>query len=188
MYESACAWDNCNETPLRDIPHSRSNSKYCRPHRVEAREVWSANREADRVERQARYEGFAALWEEAVKAAQEAHKAAIPQPMVVTQHENSFDDSSPVEQAWYVSEGACGFAWLTIRPGNTSFARWAAKNAGATKAYYGGLSIWYSKLVDGASQSYERHMAAMRAAAEVLTEGLRELDPKVSVYAGGRLD
>ena len=42
-----------------------------------------------------------------------------------------------------IPHGACGFAWVLIRPGNCSFARWAKKNVPLTdKAYHGGVSMW----------------------------------------------
>ena len=72
----------------------------------------------------------------------------------------------------------CGFAWITLRPANSSFARWVAKNRGAHKAHGGGLMVW----VGGYDQSYARKMAyASGFAKELQKLGIR-------AEPGGRLD
>ena len=104
---------------------------------------------------------------------------AVPTPMVVSEHENMADDNSPVKKSWYVSEGACGFAWVVVRPGTSSFARWAAKNLPYThKGYYGGLEI-SSPLM---TQSVTRNEAYCSAFAEVLSEA------GIKAYSNSRLD
>ncbi len=45
-----------------------------------------------------------------------------PRPMVVQQHANPMDNGSPVVARWDVAQGVCGFAWVVVRPGNSSFA------------------------------------------------------------------
>ena len=40
---------------------------------------------------------------------------------------------------WY----PCGFAWVNVTPGTSSFARWLTKNGhGRRDSYYGGITIW----------------------------------------------
>lgn len=109
----------------------------------------------------------------------EAAEAAVPTPMVVQERENPFDDNSPIVRQYApVMSGVVGFAWVSIYPATSTFARWLKKNGRARPAYQGGLQIW----VSGYGQSYERKMAYAGAYARVLTEA------GFKAYAGGRLD
>lgn len=147
-----------------DLP-TVGNSKYCRDHRAAARDAWKANIAASAAERETRVAGHRDLWVRAVAAAGDAWRACEPAPMVVTDAARG--------QAWIVSEGVCGFANVIVRPGGSSFARWLSKNDLARPHYYGGLSVSvYDLCADSrGSQSYDRKVAAARAAAKVLTEG-----------------
>jgi hypothetical protein len=130
-----CAKDGCTA-------ESVGKSKYCRPHRDEARQAWLGKIKASGAERNARNAKWAKIHAEAHEAGMRAANEAKPVPMVVEQHANQLDDSSPVVQRWVVEGGPCGFAWVVVRPGNCSFALWAKKHARADKHYYGGVSIW----------------------------------------------
>ena len=57
----------------------------------------------------------------------------------------------------------CGFAWVNIKPGNSSFALWLKKQDIAHKAYYGGVDIWIS----GYDQSHDLKYAHAQGMAEV---------------------
>lgn len=145
---------------------------------------------AESAEREARYEKFREAHRKALAAAAQAALDVIPAPMVVAQHTDQLDDSSPVKQSWYVSEGACGFGWVQTYPGNSSFAVWAKKFAGFRKAYHGGLQLW-SRAADHQgrqTQSYERNVAWARGYAKKMTEELAEVAPKQKFYGSGRLD
>ena len=98
--------------------------------------------------------------------------------MVIQQHANPLDDSSPVTQQWTVNEGPCGFAEVRLPKGNSSFAHWAKKNAGFRKHYYGGVSFWVSDF----GQSMDRKYEFARAAASILNEH------GIDAYASSRLD
>ncbi len=99
--------------------------------------------------------------------------------MHVVQRANPFDDSSPVVHRYApVMDGVCGFAWVTIRPGTSSFARWVSKTGRGRKGYYGGIQIW----VSGFGQSMTRKEAYADAFAAVLREA------GVSASAGSRMD
>lgn len=125
-------------------------------------------------------------WNDALALHRRAHEAglragtdAVPTTMVVTEHLNPFDDESPVARQYApVTEGACGFAWISL-PGTTSFAR-TMKAVGVAKAAYGGgYHIW----VRDFGQSMERKSAYARAYVSVLREaGMQK------VYAESRLD
>lgn len=110
---------------------------------------------------------FLRLVTKAHEAGLEAGNASTPVPMVVEQHADPTDDNSPVEGKWFVEGGACGFAWVLIRPATSSFARWAKKNVpGAHNDYYGGLGISCHEF----GQSMQRKEAYCRAYAKVLDE------------------
>jgi hypothetical protein len=135
---------------------------------------------AEKAERLARYARFAAVYQLADAAGAEAAEKASPTPMVVVQHANPLDDSSPVVRQYApVEGGVCGFAWVTVRPGNCSFALWAAKNKGWSKAYHGGMQLWVSAY----GQSMERKDAYAQAFAAVLRDELG-----IRAYSGSRMD
>lgn len=136
----------------------------------------------EKEQRAKRYARFAEIFAAAQEAGRAAHDAAAPAPMVVERHTNPFDDSSPVEKRWAVSEGVCGFAWVRITPGNSSFARWLVKEGHASKAYGGGIQV----RVRTAGQSYERKMAYADAMADVLKSAPELKD--LRIFAQGRLD
>lgn len=122
---------------------------------------------------------YAELLERAYIEGRKAGLACRPVPMVVGQAKNplssEIDYSKPV---YYVDDGACGFAWVKIRPATTPFARWLKKNGYARAAYNGGLDIWISDF----GQSVDRKYAMAGAMAKVLTEA------GVTAYADSRLD
>lgn len=111
------------------------------------------------------------IWKEAVKTGEKALSTCNPAPMIVQQHENQLDDSSPVEKQWYADGGVCGFAWVIVKPGNSAFANWLKKNGYAKPdSYYGGVCVWISH----GGQSIERKVAYAREMARVLNEhGIR---------------
>jgi hypothetical protein len=139
----------------------------------------------------------AALIERAEAAAKVAFEAAKPTAMIVGTPRDligsllggdggGFDTSQPIH---YVSEGACGFAWVNVRPANGSFARrakavYAKRNPGrsyqVSKGYYGGMEIRPDAL--GMSQSIDRKSAACSAYAQVLREA------GINAFADSRLD
>lgn len=109
-----------------------------------------------------------ALHSKAHAAGMAAGEGAVPTPMLVTEHVNPFDDTSAVKRAYApVMDGVCGFAKVTVRPGNSAYARWLRKSRlGRTDSYYGGTMLWVRQF----GQSAERKGAYARAYARVLTE------------------
>lgn len=102
-----------------------------------------------------------------------------PTPMHVVEHSNPLDDSSPVKRDYGLyADGVCGFAWVNVRPGNSSFARWLTKTNIGRAAYEGGVQLWISHF----GQSMERKSAYARAYAQVLT------DAGIRAYAESRMD
>lgn len=122
---------------------------------------------------------FNALYAEAYNAGLEAGKAARPAAMLVgspsSPFGNAIDASKPM---YYVSEGACGFAWVNIRPGNSPFANWLKAKRLARPAYAGGVEIWISAF----GQSVDRKDAMAQAMAKVFS------DAGIKAYAGSRMD
>jgi hypothetical protein len=101
-----------------------------------------------------------------------------PTPMIVQQHAIPLNDRSPVVQQWVVNDGVCGFAWVVVKPGTCSFARWLAKEKGCKKAYHGGMSIWVHQF----NQSMERKEQYAHAFAKVLR------DHGVNAHPESRMD
>lgn len=110
---------------------------------------------------------FEELYERAWAAGVEAAAECTPTPMLVQEHANVLDDSSPVVKTYApVMGGVCGFAGVRIRPATTSFARWLKKNQGWWKSYYGGIE----NSIHEYNQSMERKAAHAGAMAQVLRE------------------
>ena len=134
---------------------------------------------------------FEKILADASAAGRKAAAKAIPTPMVVYEADGLSDRPKPGGRAWYESEGACGFAWIVLRPATTSFARYLKKtrfevDRSVKEAeggswgtnYYGGYQFW----VWVGGQSIARKAAFAEAYAEVLTEAGFE------AYAQSRLD
>ena len=134
---------------------------------------------AEKIERKERYAKFEAVFNEANRAGFAAGEAAKPAAMIVSERASPLDDSSPVKNEWYVPDGVCGFAWVKVVPGSSSFAKWLVKNKLAKSSYGGGVSIWISSH----GQSLERKEAHARAMAKILSEKLG-----VKAYANSRMD
>lgn len=98
------------------------------------------------------------LYNEAREAGLAAGNKNTPEAMIV--------QNDQTKQTWYVSEGVCGFAWVNITPGTSSFARWLSKNDLAHKSYYGGVDVWIGDF----GQSMDRKSACASAMAEVFRE------------------
>lgn len=113
------------------------------------------------------------------KAGLKAAEEAVPTPMIVSQHENPLDDNSPVKKQWYVGEGACGFAWVVVKPGTHSFAKWLTKTARGRNNYYGGIAIW--------CPLQTQSIARKEAWANAFVSAIKEIMP-ITVYADSRLD
>lgn len=113
-------------------------------------------------------------WANACQKASEAWLQAKPKPMIVYSTKGLFDDTpDPKQPVYFHSEGVCGFGWIIVKDGRSSFARWLKKHdIGTQSAYYGGRMVSSSDLVpeDRASQSYERKCQAVWAAADALRE------------------
>jgi len=119
-----------------------------------------------------------ALYDRAFAAGVEAARSVVPQPMTVTQHANPFNPYSEVVFRDVVSDGPCGFAWVVVRPGNSSFARWLRSQRLARPGYNGGVHIWISDY----NQSMQRKEAHACAMARVLR------DSGINAYADSRMD
>lgn len=119
------------------------------------------------------------LHEKAHAAGMAAGNAHQPEPMIVVQHADPLDDSSPVVRVYEpVWDGVCGFGWVTVRPGNSSYARWLRENTRAFRSEEGGVRLRVSRF----GQSYEKKMAYAGAYAKVLQEA------GINALADGRLD
>lgn len=141
---------------------------------------------AEKRERLARYARFAEAWQAAHEAGMAAGNAARPTPMAVYNgsiriNGAPLDPYAPADKLIdVVADGACGFAWVTVHPGTSSFARWAMKEHGAEKEYGGGVRlVWVSYF----NQSMTRKEAYAQAFAQVLRDRLG-----VKAYSQSRMD
>jgi hypothetical protein len=159
-------------------------SKYCPEHKVIARNKFIEMISKQKEEKDNDYQLFQDAWDEALKAGHKAATECEVVPMVVQQHKNMLDDNSPVEQSWVVEGGVCGFAWLSIKPGNSRFANWAKKNIEGCRSdsYEGGVCYW----IHDYGQSMTRKESFARAMSKVLRERLD--NPKVRISARSRMD
>jgi hypothetical protein len=125
-------------------------------------------------------DNFQRIYDEARAAGLTAGNAHRPIPMRVVEHTNPLDDNSPIKTDYGVyNDGACGFAWVIVKPGNSKFANWLKKNEYARPdSYYGGVSHWVGEF----NQSYERKGAYARAFAAVLTKH------GIKAYSYSRMD
>ncbi len=123
------------------------------------------------------------IWQELHDKAHEAGLKAVkdctPVPMTVgsptTVLGNDIDYS---KKTYFVEGGVCGFAWIKIAEGRSSFAKWAKANLRAHASYRGGVDIW----VGDFGQSMQRKEAYAYAYASVLQ------DAGVKAYAQSRMD
>jgi hypothetical protein len=115
------------------------------------------------------------LYAKAHAAGIAAVEATRPVPMVVQQVGAGGEVLKTYDP---IADGVCGFAWVNVRPGNSSFARWLVANTHAHKAYEGGIDLWIREF----NQSYTYKLAY----AQAFASALRESD--VVAYGRGRLD
>jgi hypothetical protein len=110
------------------------------------------------------------LWNRALAAGIVAYENCRPRPMRLRDGNQVYD----------VDGGACGFAWVTIRPCRGPLVAYLKEKKLGRKGWEGGLVVWMGKFFQG--QSIERKEAAARAIAAVLKEA------GVDAYADSRLD
>ena len=121
----------------------------------------------------------ARIYKEAYEAGIKAGKEAIPTPMIVGQPTTPLgNDIDFKKQTYFVSEGACGFAWVTISPARGAFVTYLKSINAGSKGYYGGYQIWVREF----GQSITRKEAFAGAFAKVLTQYV------IKAYGQSRLD
>ena len=107
------------------------------------------------------------IYRQACAIGQMAVDAMTPRPMVVTGG----------GQSYYVADGVCGFAWITV-PGNCAFGKFLKAEKGCRKGYPTGIT-WY---VHEYNQSMEKKEAFAYAAANFLK------NQGIDARAGSRID
>jgi len=158
-----CKVESCDQ-------QTAGQSKYCREHRVESRKRFKEMLAQQAVDHAERDNKFKELWKQACKAGYAAALTANQQ-IITAMDEMTGQVFEPFP--------ICGFAWITIRPGNCAFANWLKKNNyGKTNSYSGGVQIWISDY----NQSYDRKLAHAKAVEKVLVAA------GIKAYADGRLD
>lgn len=120
---------------------------------------------------------YSALLQKAYEEGRKAGAECRPHPMLVAYEgpDGKVDYSKPI---YKVDDGACGFAWVKVRPGNSPFAKWLKQQGVARPSYSGGVDIWISDF----GQSIERKEKMAVAMAKVFK------DANIQAYAESRLD
>jgi hypothetical protein len=118
-------------------------------------------------QRKKRYAEFEALLSVAHEKGLAAGQAINPRPIA----------GNPKGPFYHCNEGLCGFAYVTLTKGNSSFALWAKKQGYFRKGY---KSTTMS--VSDFNQSVERKEAYAHAYAQVLRNA------GIDCYASSRLD
>tara|TARA_R110000868_G_scaffold207746_1_gene456734 strand:+ start:1293 stop:1709 length:417 start_codon:yes stop_codon:yes gene_type:complete len=124
----------------------------------------------EQAARMQRREEYAKIWEQAWQAGHIAGETCKPRAMHVSDMQGNLIE--------VVNDGACGFAWLTVRGANKGFGHWLIKQGLAKVGYTGGAQVWISNY----NQSYERKAAHAYAMARVLEAN------GIKAYSDGRLD
>ncbi len=115
-----------------------------------------------------RDEKFQELWDKAKASGLLGGDGSTPVPMIVSGYEDE-----------PIMDGACGFAWVNVKPGTSAFARWLKKmNYARTDSYYGGVTIWISEH----NQSVDRKSKHAAVMASIFTEA------GFNAYADSRMD
>lgn len=161
---------NCITPGCTNPKSSKSRKGYCSSCSRAARAKWIDTIRAQSEQRNARDLEYLQLTTRAHEAGHAAAESCRPRPMMVCT-----SDGRPIE---LVKEGPCGFAWVTVKPGNSPLANWLKRQRGASKDYYGGVSVW----IGGYGQSLERKTAYAYAYAEVLR------DAGYNAHARSRMD
>ncbi len=99
-------------------------------------------------------------------------------PMVVQQRENPLNDDSRLVREYFVADGVCGFASVTVKPANSKFAKYLVANGLGRKAYNGGVSMSIRQF----NQSLQKKEAYAYAFASVLNEH------GIKAYVESRMD
>jgi len=107
-----------------------------------------------------------------------AVKLAFVTPMVVQQRENPLNDDSRLVREYFVADGVCGFASVTVKPANSKFAKYLVANGLGRKAYNGGVSMSIRQF----NQSLQKKEAYAYAFASVLNEH------GIKAYVESRMD
>jgi hypothetical protein len=99
-------------------------------------------------------------------------------PMIVQQRENPLNDNSKLVREYFVADGVCGFASVTVKPANCKFAKYLVANGLGRKGYGGGVSMSIRQF----NQSLTKKEAYAYAFASVLNEH------GIKAYVESRID
>jgi hypothetical protein len=119
-----------------------------------------------------------AIYHEAHYKGNAAVQMTTVTPMVVQQRENPLNDDSRLVREYFVSDGVCGFASVTVKPANSKFAKYLVANGLGRKGYGGGVSM----SIRDFNQSLQRKEAYAYAFASVLNEH------GIKAYVESRMD
>lgn len=125
---------------------------------------------------------FEELFERAEQVAKNAYDACKPTPMVVSQHVNPLNDSSPIVKSYFVEGGPCGFAHIQFKDARRNICKYMKKNNLGHYSDYS-KSVSWEPSCSRMDQSLERKEAACSAAIKVFSEA--GID---RIYISSRMD
>ena len=118
------------------------------------------------------------IYQQARDQGNAAVQQAYVAPMIVQQRQNPLNDNSTLVREYFVSDGVCGFASVTVKPANCKFAKYLVANGLGRKAYNGGVSMSVHEF----NQSLQKKEAYAHAFAKVLR------DNGINAWSESRMD
>jgi hypothetical protein len=171
--------------------------KRCKACADKAREGWRNMIQEAAAAKKRTVERFAELWGAAQQAGAMAGAACTPTPMLVGSPSTPLgNDIDPTKRTYFVPDGVCGFASVTVSPANCQFANWLRnhyyREENGQFRGYDPYSQYHKAVmisVHEYNQSMTRKEAHAHAVAKYLNEHLDELKgtgkttPRISVWS-----
>ena len=111
---------------------------------------------------------------------------SVKDAMIVAAIEEAFDSAGAATKGFLALHGdrdACGFAWVTVKPGNSKVAKILVSKFGARSGGRGGVTVW------NPSNSYTQAITAKEEGAWAFAERLRfHFGDSIRVEVDSRMD
>jgi len=117
---------------------------------------------------------FQSILDEAEEAGRQANLNFNPVPMVVGTAKDIFSNEIDYsKETYFVADGVCGFAWISIGAANHRFAKWLVQTGKARKDFdKGGIRISITQY-NQSMQRKEIHAEAMAKVIKNRVSGLK---------------
>lgn len=164
-----CAAPQCAELAV-------GASRYCATHKKEARAQWRRKIQEEKRHREARESEYRIAWRRAMEAGEAAYNRAGNQPQAIK-------DGFTGELKGIIPD-CFGWAYLIVKPGGCSFARWLVKQGIGSKRYHGGIVV----SMGCSAPDVTKKEAKARAMADSLRQSIARLDPRAEFSTETALD